>query len=124
MARKILLIDDGSTDATSGELVQITNSRADCRIICFPENRGQAAALLTSVGSPFMMFSSATAHTFHVMSDAVRAATKLRSAFKALTYMFAVTVQVAVSLRQSADATLLSRRTWRWRSFSWAASRM
>lgn len=46
---EILLIDDGSTDATSGELVLATQSRADCRITCFPENRGQAEALFTGL---------------------------------------------------------------------------
>lgn len=41
-----VLVDDGSTDATAAELAAFAVAEPRCRIITFPENRGQAAALL------------------------------------------------------------------------------
>ncbi len=41
-----ILVDDGSTDGTAGELAQIAATDTHCRVITLPENRGQAAALL------------------------------------------------------------------------------
>ena len=44
-----ILVDDGSTDGTGRELVQIAASDPRCRMVTLPENRGQAAALLTGL---------------------------------------------------------------------------
>ena len=44
-----ILVDDGSTDGTSGELAQIAAADPRCRILSWPENRGQAAALLAGL---------------------------------------------------------------------------
>jgi dolichol-phosphate mannosyltransferase len=44
-----ILVDDGSTDSTGQELAQIATADPRCRIITLPENRGQAAALLTGL---------------------------------------------------------------------------
>ena len=44
-----ILVDDGSTDGTGGELAQIAAADPRCRILSWPENRGQAAALLAGL---------------------------------------------------------------------------
>jgi glycosyltransferase involved in cell wall biosynthesis len=44
-----ILVDDGSTDGTGRELARITAADPHCRIVTLPENRGQAAALLTGL---------------------------------------------------------------------------
>lgn len=43
---EMLLVDDGSTDGTPGELAAIAAAEPRSRVIRFPSNRGQAAALL------------------------------------------------------------------------------
>lgn len=43
---EVLLIDDGSTDGTPGELAQAAHDDVSCRVIRFAQNQGQAAALL------------------------------------------------------------------------------
>lgn len=40
-----LLVDDGSTDLSAAELRKVASSEPRCRVISFPANRGQAAAL-------------------------------------------------------------------------------
>jgi len=42
---EMVLIDDGSCDGTAGELDAVAAAESRCRIIRFPVNRGQAAAL-------------------------------------------------------------------------------
>jgi glycosyltransferase involved in cell wall biosynthesis len=42
---EILVVDDGSTDATAAELRAAALADPRCRVITLPENRGQAAAL-------------------------------------------------------------------------------
>lgn len=42
---EIIVVDDGSTDATPAELARAVADDPTCRVITFPANRGQAAAL-------------------------------------------------------------------------------
>ena len=42
---EIIVVDDGSTDSTPREAAQAVAGDPNCRIITFPANRGQAAAL-------------------------------------------------------------------------------
>src|SRR5512140_2331601 len=44
-----ILVDDGSTDGTGRELARLAAADPRCRIVALPENRGQAAALLTGL---------------------------------------------------------------------------
>ncbi len=44
-----ILVDDGSTDRTAEELALVAAADPRCRIVTLPENRGQAAALLTGL---------------------------------------------------------------------------
>lgn len=44
-----VLVDDGSTDATATELATVATAEPRCRVVTFPQNRGQAAALLAGL---------------------------------------------------------------------------
>lgn len=46
---EVILIDDGSTDGTPRELARIAEEWPECRVMRFPKNRGQAAALLAGM---------------------------------------------------------------------------
>ena len=44
-----ILVDDGSTDGTGRELARMAASDPRCRVLAWPENRGQATALLAAL---------------------------------------------------------------------------
>lgn len=48
-AFEIILVNDGSTDATGAEIASVTASWADCREIRLPVHAGQASALLAGL---------------------------------------------------------------------------